>query len=330
MSGPARGRFLRGLLGLILLAAGLPGSLHADEIGSSFIAGLIRAQLVFEGEVVAVRYRLSTPTAAEPAAIPHTFVTYRIDHIYKGSVDGGARSEVTLRFVGGQGANDAYLLASGLPLFDVGDHDVLLAAGNGEAICPLTRCVHGRYRLIDGYAYNEDGQEIVATPAAPVVYGRFHALREVMTHRLGAAQLQRVAVHEDDESGLPSPQAEYGVHYDAAGFRAIVAETLTTLAQAGLLPPQPPLPGSDPAVAFSVASPAAVTPGPEPFARLRRALQENPGGIGRLEALLVRFNGGDPRLPDWAANLIRRVQQQTWMQRAAGPHHDERSRGEHR
>jgi hypothetical protein len=298
------------LLGLILIA----GSASADEVGSSFIEGLIKAQLVFEGEVVDVRYRLSTPTAVNRAAIPHTFVTYRIDHVYKGSVADNTRSEtpatVTLRFIGGEGVNDEYMTVSGQPLFDVGDHDLLMAVGNGENICPLTNCQHGRYRIIDNYVYNEDGQEIVSTADAPVVYGKFHELRDVTTHQMGAAQLQLVSVHENGESGLPAPQPDYGIHYDATSFRAIVEDTLNTLDQAGLLPALAPLPSMDPDVDFVVAGPAAVAPGGEALYKLRRALRDNGRGIDRLEALLVRFNGGDPRLPMWAANLISRVQVQ--------------------
>jgi hypothetical protein len=123
-----------GLLGLLLCSA----ETRADEIGSSFIEGLIGAQLVFEGEVVDVRYRPSTASAGDPLRIPHTFVTDRVDRVYKGSLadDGRAGSvdTLTLRFIGGEGTDDEYLMASGLPLFDIGDRDVLMVAGNGESI----------------------------------------------------------------------------------------------------------------------------------------------------------------------------------------------------
>ena len=310
-------RFLFGLLALSLFAA----NVAADEIGSSFIAGLIDAELVFEGEVIGVNYKLSTPTAADPATIQHTFVTYRINRVYKGAVASDARTdtadEITLRFLGGEGTNDEYLMASGVPLFDVGDHDVLMVAGNGDSICPLTHCEHGRYRIIDGYVYSEDGQEIVETADAPVVYGKIHELRDIMTHQMGAAELQLVGVHEYDETGLPTVQADYGIHYDTASFQAIVTDTLTTLEQAGLLPAQPPVPSIDPAADFIVLSPAAVTPGREPYGKLRMALQENSRGIDRLEELLVRFNGGDPRLPRWAMTLIQRSQTRALMRRSA-------------
>ena len=300
--------FAHWFLGLILIAGGA----SADEAGSSFIEGLIKAQLVFEGEVVDVKYRSSTPTAGDRAAIPHTFVTYRIDRIYKGSVANNTRSEppatVTLRFIGGEGVNDEYTTVNGQPLFDVGDRDLLMAVGNGENICPLARCQHGRYRIIDNFVYNEDGQEIVSTADTPVVYGKFRELRDVTTHQMGAAQLQLVSVHENDESGLPPPQPDYGVHYDAAGFRAIVEDTLNALDQAGLLPALAPLASMDPDADFVVAGPAAVAPGVEAFYKLRQTLGDNVRGVDRLEALLVRFNGGDPRLPMWAANLINRAQ----------------------
>lgn len=300
--------FTQWLLGLILIA----GNASADEVGSSFIEGLIRAQLVFEGEVIDVKYRLSTPTTGNRAAIPHTFVTYRIDHTYKGSVANNTRSEipttVTLRFIGGEGANDEYMTVSGQPLFDVGDHDLLMTVGNGKNICPLARCQHGRYRIIGNYVYNEDGQEIVSTADAPVVYGKFHELRDVMTHKMGAAQLQLVGVHENDESGLPVPQPDYGIHYDATSFRAIVEGMLDTLEQAGLLPALAPLPSMDSDVDFVVTGPAAVPPGDEAFYKLQKMLRDNGRGIDRLEALLVRFNGGNPRLPPWVASLINRAQ----------------------
>lgn len=119
-----------------------------------------RAELVMVGTVVAIEYAQSVPSASAPRGAPHTFVTYRVEQTLSGEADG---SEVTLRFLGGPLSNGRISYVDGFPLFDVGDRDLLLIAGNGHALCPLLTCSGGRFRLHDGRVYSEEGRAIELT-----------------------------------------------------------------------------------------------------------------------------------------------------------------------
>lgn len=115
------------------------------------------ADFVFQGRVLSVEYR-KAETQVEAGAQegpPHTFVTYSIDRIFKGSAEG---STISLRFYGGPVNSDIYTEISGSPLFDAGDEDLLLVKNNTQSICPLVSCADGRFRVIDGMMFNELGQ----------------------------------------------------------------------------------------------------------------------------------------------------------------------------
>jgi hypothetical protein len=106
--------------------------------------------MIFEGVVVRVEYRDSDPDGPDSHPVPHTFVTYRVDESIKGRADS---DELTLRFIGGPLPNGRILLGSGFPLFQVGDHDLLLVRGNGDSACPLVGCDAGRYRFSGDSVY---------------------------------------------------------------------------------------------------------------------------------------------------------------------------------
>ena len=60
-------------------------------------------------------------------------------------------------------------------------------------------------------------------------------------------------------------------------------------------------------------------PEPEPLPKLLQASREDAiTATDELEALLVRFNGGDPRLPSRAAALLNQVQKRAWTSRGSG------------
>jgi hypothetical protein len=293
-----------------LSLSSLAPAVFAHEVGSRFQQHLVDSDLVFEGRVVGVDYEFSTPDASGRGGLVHTFVTFQVERLYKGSVAPPTRSEgsaepdtLTLRFLGGPEGDDTYLMAWGVPLFDPGDVDVLMVRGNGRLACPLVDCEHGRYRIIDRLVYNDFGHEIVSTDQAAVLYGRFHELPEVLINHVGPVEIGRDGEIEIDETGTPRVLPDFGTHYDAEGFRAVLADTLRDLAAAGLLPPTEPVESQDLRAAFRVdpAPPVADLPRVEaeatpPVAGALRA--------DRLEEIFTRNADDDPVLdPKRAAFL---------------------------
>ena len=155
------------------------------------------SELVFSGEVINVEYKKSLPTDSS-GGIPHTFVTYRVDNILKGST---AENTVTLRFVGGPSDETKFLMLPHLPLFDKGESDLLFVAGNTEYGCPLAGCSTGRLRLVDGLTYNERGQMLMQTEDGIIEAGKGYNLEEVMSHEMsGTIKFRRTEseyAHED-------------------------------------------------------------------------------------------------------------------------------------
>ena len=158
---------------------------------------LKRADLVFEGVVERVEYAFSDPQGGTHPRIPHTFVTYRIEDVIRGDVQGDT---ITLRFIGGRGDEAKFLMASELPLFDVGDRDVLLVSGNTESGCPLVGCANGRFRVIQGHVFNDDGQAVELDSAGKLALGAYYDLPEVMTHKVSQTTLVRQDHFEQGES----------------------------------------------------------------------------------------------------------------------------------
>ena len=164
-----------------------PGEVEQVPSGPTLVDHVGEAQLVFRGEVVALSYATLTVPDVEVGELPHTYVTYRVID----GIKGGARGElVTLRFLGGPNEDGSLILkASHIPSFDVGDEDVLLVADNGATPCPLVDCAAGRFRVIDGFVYTDDGGELVIAPTGELRRGVSHDLQEVNTQSIGATKL---------------------------------------------------------------------------------------------------------------------------------------------
>lgn len=131
-------------------------ALQADDIALDEM--LQEATFVFEGTVQRVEYRLSDPVGNGPG-LPYTFVSYSVERVIKGAYSG---AELTLRFLGGPtGEGEEVLMLPNYPLFDAGDHDILLVTGNTYFECPLVGCNRGRFRFINGLIVNENGQTLM-------------------------------------------------------------------------------------------------------------------------------------------------------------------------
>lgn len=178
-----------------------------------------RADLVFQGEVVDLQYVQSTPRE-DQVALPHTFVTYRVDSVLKGNAGG---ETVTLRFLGGLDPSGKYLRASISPQFDLGDTDILFVQRNGTAICPLVENSAGRLRVIEGRVYTDLGREIHVGPNGSLGTGPRHLLE--------AVRVTHVAGGEDEVMGF-GPDALVDTPSNAAAVHEVLDAIATTLHEA--------------------------------------------------------------------------------------------------
>ena len=307
---------------------------------------------VFKGEVIDIVYKNSegvplidpntgrpvldpngNPIYEEGTSIPHTFVTYQIDEIYKGEAPeawpgGPPDSNVTLRFLGGQSQTDTseYLMVSNIPFFDVNDRDILFVTGNTGKSCPLVDWYSSRLRILidpcdpnvrpEPKIYNELGLEVrfvagVGTEPDNVILGPFHSLEQINTHDMGDFILKKVTVNEGNEFELPGandvPEPN-GTQFTEDVFNTYLTEVV--LAECGTVPPGDC--GSEvvnadesqsfTAVPIPVAEPNFTTLNPEPYSRpwLDRLDPEEKAQIleaERKEHELLLLTRGNPVLP---------------------------------
>ena len=240
------------------------------------IAGMtLTADFVFKGIVVNVEYRSSesvplldptgrpifdeygNPVYADGSNMPHTFVTYRVEQVYKGPPQ--SPTELTLRFEGGASDNRdpeerSYLFVEMYPLFKVGDRDILFVEGNTEYPCPLAGCSSGRLRILpdeqypdNNFLFSDLGMEIRAISPAGVpvrswqiVYGPQHIRSEITTIIIGDLELEAVFVNPT-EGLLPPPEDNpRGTRFSESQFDSYLANLVSELftpEQLRLLPP---------------------------------------------------------------------------------------------
>lgn len=325
------------------------GQTHPDpEID---IGGFVReAKFIFKGRVTNIEYRNSEPVPLtdpntgeqifdsngnplyeDGTNIPHTFVTFQIEQVYKKSRS-QAEDELTLRLLGGQSQSDTseYLMVSDIPLFDVNDRDILFVTGNTESSCPLYRWLSGRFRILNDpndpnepevkKIFNEFGLEVIYVPDVTgdpneVALGPLHSLVEINTHDMGEFILKKVTVDEENEFDLPGANdvPEVGVPKGPQFTEVEFGTYLTEIVQEECGGTPPDQCGSDvvsadacdpfDAIAFPVAEPNIIireeVVHPRPWldelpAEQRAAILETE----RLELEMLRLTGGNPVLPE--------------------------------
>ena len=327
---------------------------HEDESPDMDIRDFVRnSEFVFKGRVEQIDYRISEPrtiidpTTGEPgfadgSNLPHAFVRFFIERIYKGKapegpIGGPPDPDVTLRFIGGPADDDpgTVLFVDTYPFFDVGDRSVLFVQRNGFKPCPLYRGGYGRLWLLpdpdvtggSDLVYNNYGHELVFVAGSPlppespdeVAFGPFHNLEPINTHTVGGVELERVFVDPNDESSLPGaeppiPGVPKGPQLDEISFDAlldqIVSEVHTRIELANL----PPINSAEPNIPFFAEGFADDEPndyGPEPANDPPRAWLNNIDPqrreaileAERLEAELSELTDGDPVLPETACDI---------------------------
>jgi hypothetical protein len=132
---------VRRLVLLGLLCALLPPRAATSTVVNppSFDDLVAGARSIFVGEVIG--RRAIWDSSPEGRSIV-TLVTFRVEDVWKGTV-----APVTqLEFLGGT-IDDITFEVSGVPVFRLGQRDVLFVGANPRAMSPLVGFMHGRLRI---------------------------------------------------------------------------------------------------------------------------------------------------------------------------------------
>lgn len=153
---------------LVVLVAG-DGRAATLAMPLSLNAAVAKSELIFVGTVTDVVFRDSAVADDQALVAPHTFVTYQVDKVLRGSYDAG---EITLRFAGGYSPETGRVMVMpDGPLFAPGNRDVLLVEGNGSLFCPLTGCGAGRFRIFEGGVYANNGLALRQAAGSELSFG---------------------------------------------------------------------------------------------------------------------------------------------------------------
>ncbi|MGI1677612.1 MAG: hypothetical protein K6L75_02690 [Cellvibrionaceae bacterium] len=220
---------------------------HADEEYSRLDSLISVAGLVFQGTVVEKTSRL---TEGEGPPMPYTFITYKVDRVFKGAIDGDT---FILRFAGGQINESEFLTSFDFPLMDKGDTDILLVADNNVSDCPLVACSEGRYRYVDGLMFNEAGKTILVNEQGELTTGPAVDLKEFNTYQ--ASETISLSYTNDLLEGeeIYSTVDEYrnletieGTSLDIATFGVIVEDSVIKVSNLEGYQQPPPEISADP------------------------------------------------------------------------------------
>jgi hypothetical protein len=117
-------------------------------IAPSFEELVGQADLVFEGEVLDTRARLTTDRDGSAVV---TDVYFRVDKTLKGA----RQSTVVLQFLGGEVGDVGYRV-DGMPRFVKGDRDVLFTKSASQLASPLVAMIYGRVRIAGARGSNQE------------------------------------------------------------------------------------------------------------------------------------------------------------------------------
>ncbi|HVL01346.1 MAG TPA: hypothetical protein VM553_16125, partial [Dongiaceae bacterium] len=242
--------------------SGVTSSVLAKAINES----VSESDFVFEGVVTNVQGRYSEPATPGETKIPYTFVTYKVDKVLKGNYD---QAEVTLRFMGGVGEDGNVMMVAGQPLFDAGDHDLMMVKGNNTYPCPLVDCSQGRYRYIDGMVVNEFGGRVYLDAQGNMLSGEVIENEEIVSNELtDGTPIERREVTEIDPTEITDVSKTYpdATPADPSMFTEVVEQKIQQTYTAEQLANIPVFTSANPNVKFSdplnSASNAAQAPPP--------------------------------------------------------------------
>lgn len=180
----------------LLAAAGVARS--TTVMPPSFDALVSSANTIFVGEVMNVRAEWEA-TPSGRAII--TLVTFRVEDVWKGNL--GAVTQ--LEFLGGE-IGEMGMKVEGIPVFRLGQRDVLFVGGEVRTVSPLVGFMHGRMRVerdtvagvdrvrtYDGRALGsvaQIGPQRAAPSLASITPMRLSDLESAVRSRAGAARLR--------------------------------------------------------------------------------------------------------------------------------------------
>jgi len=179
-----------------LVAAGVARS--TTVIPPSFEALVSSANTIFVGEVMNVHAEWDA-TPSGRAII--TLVTFRVEAVWKGNL--GAVTQ--LEFLGGE-IGEMGMKVEGMPVFRLGQRDVLFVGSVVRTVSPLVGFMHGRMRVerdtvsgvdrvrtYDGRALGsvaQIGPQRAAPSLASITPMRLSDLESAVRSRAGAARLR--------------------------------------------------------------------------------------------------------------------------------------------
>ena len=156
--------------GVAFAIACMSSAVHAhspmENSQAGDMASLVdQSNLVFMGKAAKVEYRNARGDKGE-GQMPYTLVTYRIGKVLRGKAPG---DEINLRIVGGADGSGRFLTASGVPIIQEGDQDLLFIGDTADTTCPLVYCEHGRFRVLNERVYDTFGSPVRAISKSKVL-----------------------------------------------------------------------------------------------------------------------------------------------------------------
>ncbi len=154
---------------VVWVSIGIVQDSMATILETKFDRHLIKeADLIVEGVVSNIDYKESTGDGKLTETLIHTFVTFTVEHIFKGDILTG--NTITLRFQGGLESKGGITVIDEIPLFDIGDRDILFVKDNEDSPCPLVGWNQGLFRVINKQEiYSDSGHEIVLADNLDVI-----------------------------------------------------------------------------------------------------------------------------------------------------------------
>ena len=165
-----------GLWGTIVYAQNEPIDTETTAIPTTLPVeqAIQEADFAFKGTVVKIEYKHSN--------IPFTFVTYEVEEYL---INPQSAKRVTLRFTGGVNPDGTVTTSSSIPLFDIGEQDILFVRNNGVSACPLAECGDGRLRVVSNGIYTDEGKKVVDNGVGGIAYGALVPIEQAINHKVG-------------------------------------------------------------------------------------------------------------------------------------------------
>lgn len=184
---------------------------------SSLADSLEAADAAFHGTVVSTDFRMSEPDPSG-ASVPYTFITWEVEHGFRG-VEAGQR--YTIRCLGGPVDGDRALFVSTIPVFQVGDEDVIFARTDNDDACPLVGAIYGRVRVEQGRIYDNFGASLEFADGDELVSVGWRYFPRAHRFDVGGVEIERTPSSFEPVGAAGAPLAEL---VDVLGKAALLLE----------------------------------------------------------------------------------------------------------